>query len=171
MNNKIIAFPAEQGKMETKKKKSAPQGLLVISVKLGTGCYRHLKLPQEATLEELADAILWAFDFDNDHAHAYFMDNQKWSDTNAYYMAEVDEEDEFPHTCDYTLTVLHVGQKFKFVFDFGDEWVFDCTVLREVAGNDSDEVEIVRQKGAPPLQYGDYEEDWDEEEPGDDDEK
>ena len=27
---------------------------------------------------------------------------------------------------------------------------FNCTVLREVAGNDSDEVEIIRRKGTPP---------------------
>ena len=50
----------------------------VISVRYGTGCYRHLRIPSSYTLEELAEAILEAFDFINDHAHAFFMDDRCW---------------------------------------------------------------------------------------------
>ena len=130
MNDNVLNFPADPGKKQTKKKKTAPQGFLVISVKQGTGCYRHLKVPKKMKLDALADAILWSFDFLNDHAHAFFMDNCAWSDRDCYYMDEVDEENEFPHTCDHDLTVLRVGQKFNFVLDFGDDWRFDCSVLR-----------------------------------------
>lgn len=175
MNDNILNFPANPGKKQTKKKKTAPQGFLVISVKQGTGCYRHLKVPKKMKLDGLADAILWSFDFLNDHAHAFFMDNSAWSEKDCYYMEEVDEENEFPHTCDHDLTVLHVGQKFKFVHDFGENWVFDCSVLREIPDGSSDEVEIIRSKGEAPSQYS-AAEDWDddtedEETPGDDDDK
>ena len=179
MNDHIIPFPAKSSKKQTKKKKTAPQGFLVLSVKQGAGCYRHLKVPKKAKLDGLADAILWAFDFDNDHAHAFFMDNCAWSERDCYYMDEVDEENEFPHTCDHDLTILRVGQKFKFVFDFGDDWRFDCSALREIPDGTSDEVEIIRSKGEAPSQYGaardlddDAEDDeMDEEAPDDDDEK
>ena len=81
MNDHIIPFPAKSGKKPTRKKKTVPQGFLVISTKQGAGCYRHLKVPKKAKLDGLADAILWAFDFVNDHAHAFFMDNCAWSET------------------------------------------------------------------------------------------
>ena len=53
--------------MSTKKvNKSA-----VLSVSSGKGCYRHIQVSLNESLEELADIILWAFDFCNDHAHAF----------------------------------------------------------------------------------------------------
>ena len=39
----------------------------IISVSVGTGCYRHLRISGCETLNDLAEAILRAFDFDNDH--------------------------------------------------------------------------------------------------------
>ena len=45
--------------MSTKKvNKSA-----VLSVSIGKGCYRHIQVSLNESLEELADIILWAFDF------------------------------------------------------------------------------------------------------------
>ena len=88
--------------MSTKKvNKSA-----VLSVSIGKGCYRHIQVSLNESLEELADIILWAFDFCNDHAHAFFMDNKAWSNYDCYYMAEVDEENEYRHTCDVKLSKL-----------------------------------------------------------------
>lgn len=141
----------------------------VISVSIGTGCYRHLRISNDATLEELSKAILWAFDFYNDHAHAFFMDNSAWSRRNCYYCKEVDEDGEYRHTCDHLLRdVLAEGKKFKYVFDFGDDWEFACRVLRtmpdfaqEPCREDHDEgdlgggrtVEILREVGESPEQY------------------
>lgn len=50
---------------------------MVISVSLGTGCYRHLKISDQAKLEELNDEILDAFEFINDHASAFLMNNRR----------------------------------------------------------------------------------------------
>lgn len=133
----------------------------VISVRLAPGCYRHVRIPSDYTLEDLAAVIIAAFEFDNDHAHAFFMDNQEWSDADAYYMAFEDEEDDERHTCDYTLDVLKPGQSFKFVFDFGDNWCFQCKFLREMAN--CEEAELLRAKGEPPEQYPMMEE-WDDDE-------
>ncbi len=41
----------------------------VISVSLGTGCYRHIQISAGATLNKLHKAILGAFGFEDDHAH------------------------------------------------------------------------------------------------------
>ena len=74
---------------------------IILSVSVMKGCYRHIQVSVNEDLETLADIILWAFDFDNDHAHAFFMDNKAWSNYDCYYMAEVDEDEMYRHTCDF----------------------------------------------------------------------
>ena len=59
-------------------------GSYVVSVSIGTGCYRHIRISKTATLLKLHKAILNAFDFEDDHAHAFFMDNHYWSDNAAF---------------------------------------------------------------------------------------
>ncbi len=132
----------------------------VISVSLGKGCYRHLKISGRETLEELSDSILWAFDFDNDHLHAFFMNNKIW-DTSACYSSPY-AEDGCPSTAKHTIQSvgLQVGQKFLYLFDFGDEWCFECKVLK-ILDEDAKETELIRVKGKAPEQYPEY----DEEEP------
>lgn len=133
---------------------------LVISMSAGPGCYRHLKISDQATLEELSAEILEAFDFINDHAHAFFMNNRPWTDEDCYYAEFVDEDSEYRHTCDYTLreVKLHIDQKFVYVFDFGDDWEFHCRVLR-ILDEHTEAPEIVRSKGAPPDQLSPWPED------------
>lgn len=82
--------------------------------------------------ENLSNEILEAFDFINDHAHAFFMNNRPWTDDDCYYVEFVDEDNEYCHTRDYTLKKggLHIDQKFIYVFDFRDDWIFRCSVLR-----------------------------------------
>ena len=108
--------------------------------------------------------ILWAFDFDNDHAHAFFMDNKAWSNYDCYYMAEVDEDEMYRHTCDFKLHQLGLtkGKAFKFVFDFGDDWEFNCKVLR-IVYEDTKDAELIRAVGEPPEQYPDYDDFEDDE--------
>jgi hypothetical protein len=153
------------GKMKLGAKKPKENMSFVISVSLEKGCYRHIQIAQEATLEELSSVILQAFAFEDDHMHAFFMDNEAWSDADCYYMNPMDEEDDDNerHTCDYMLRqVMHVGSKFKYVFDFGDNWQFQCKVLSEkiwdapTPGDAQLEVYamIVREVGEAPAQYG-----------------
>lgn len=124
----------------------------VISVSLQTGCYRHIQISADMTLYDLHSAIISEFGFTDDHAHAFFMDNQAWSDWDSYY-SDMIEDCERP-TSDYTLRQagLSEGMKFVYVFDFGEDWRFHCRVLREVP-EDTDEPIVVRSKGTPPSQY------------------
>lgn len=135
----------------------------VITISAGTGCYRHLKISADATLAELSEEILDAFEFMDDHAHAFFMDNRAWSDADSYYMEMDDEEDDDRHTSDYTLRKAGfvTGKKFVYVFDFGDDWHFQCRVLKEL-DTAVKEPEIIRSVGEPPVQY--KPESWDEDE-------
>lgn len=132
----------------------------VISISAEKGCYRHIRISADATLFDLHAAILDAFEFCDDHAHAFFMDNRVWSDVNSYYSDQIEGESRF--TCDYRLNsmALRVGKQFKYVFDFGDERVFQCKVLRILEESCGVPV-VIRSQGKAPEQYPQ------EEEPGD----
>ena len=133
----------------------------VISVSLGTGCYRHIRIGEQETLDRLHEVILDAFDFDDDHAHAFFMDDRYWSSVRAYYSDYVDDAEKY--SSDVTLRQLQLekGDKFKFLFDFGDEWRFQCKVLRELEER-TDIPGTVRTVGEAPVQYTDCEEEYEE---------
>lgn len=133
----------------------------IIAVSLRSGCYRHIQISADSTLLTLSSIILDAFHFMDDHLHAFFMDNKKWSQGDCYYSDGM--EDQKRYTSQYKLNQLNLaqGKKFKYVFDFGDEWEFQCRILR-VLDSKTDVPKIVKSKGKPPKQYGDPEEDEEE---------
>lgn len=135
----------------------------VISVSVYKGCYRHIKISGGSTLFKLHLAIIDAFGFDDDHLHAFFMDNKLWSERAAFFDDRADEED-FNTTSDVTLEELdlEVGKQFKYLFDFGDEWIFQCKVLKKLE-EPNVKSKVIKSVGESPKQYPEYdEEDWDE---------
>lgn len=138
---------------ETKRKEQEQS--FVIKVSLGTGCYRHIQISCKSTLLQLHSAIMDAFEFMDDHAHAFFMDNKKWSHKDSYYMEGMNECG--PSTGEIRLTKagLWKGKSFKYLFDFGDEWLFQCYVLR-IVEECTPFPKVIRSKGEAPEQYPDY---------------
>lgn len=133
----------------------------VISVSLGTGCYRHIQISGSATLYKLHQAILNAFQFDDDHMHAFFMDNKRWSHWDCYVSSKSEPADRLTKRYSLQKAGLAKGKKFLYLFDFGDEWVFQCKVLQEV-DEKTDIPAVIRSVGEAPDQYPNYDEDWDE---------
>ena len=131
-------------------------GSYVISVSAGTGCYRHIQISKGATLCRLHEAILEAFEFMDDHAHAFFMDNKTWSQYDAYYSMKMDGSERLTKSRKLEKLNLKKGSQFKYVFDFGDEWRFQCKVLRELEENTKTPL-VIREVGQSPEQYPEYE--------------
>lgn len=96
----------------------------------------------------------------------FFMDDRYGSDVRAYFSDYLDDGEKY--SSDVTLRQLRLkkGDKFKFLFDFGDEWRFQCRVLRELEER-TDIPGVIRTVGEAPEQYPDWEEDYEE----DDDEE
>lgn len=124
----------------------------VISVSLGTGCYRHIQISASATLGKLHRVILSAFGFSDDHQHAFFMNNRLWEPFDAYFSTPFDEGTMLTSQKKLKQLKLEKGDKFKYLFDFGDEWVFQCKVLREL-DIPTDIPGVIRSVGAAPQQY------------------
>ncbi|MGN0993870.1 MAG: hypothetical protein ACI4PD_02010 [Butyricicoccus sp.] len=135
----------------------------VFSVSLGTGCYRHIRIARKATLFQLHQAILNAFGFDDDHAHAFFMSNHAWDPLTAYVHPATELGDRSTKKFKLSQFKFRKGQQFKYVFDFGDCWTFQCKFLREL-DEPTDIPGVIRSKGEAPPQYAACEDDeWAEE--------
>ena len=132
---------------------------LVLSISYRKGCYRHIKINENATLYELHKLILDVFDFTDDHLHAFFMNNRAWDPSHAYYSQEFEESDNF--TCDHKLSDFNLKKdsKFVYIFDFGDEHRFNIKVLRCEDENIT-QPQIIKVFGKSPEQYPSDESDF-----------
>ena len=135
-------------------------GSLVVSVSAGAGCYRHIRISDKTTLYRLHKAILDAFAFEDDRAHAFFLDNRLWSPADAWFSEKIQGCGRLTKNGRLEKLGMEKDRRFKYLFDFGEEWVFQCRVLRELEEETKTPV-VIRAVGEPPLQYPeDGEEDW-----------
>ena len=137
------------------------EGSYHLKVALDKNCYRVIEIGGNDSFDDLHDAIQEAFDFDDDHLYVFFMDNRRWSS---------EEESCFwsPHYQDIGIFAdekligqvgLMEGQKFMYLFDFGDEWIFEITVEKIFPDENEPEFpSIILSKGEAPTQYEPYEE-------------
>ena len=159
-----IAFSLNGSELERpprRKKETSSVGSYVISVAYEAGCYRHIQIGANATLFDLHKAILNAFEFDDDYQHAFFMDNYVWSPVDVYVSSKTDFGGRL--TKKHTLEKLRLekGRKFIYLFDFEDEWVFQCRVLRKLEEK-TDIPGVIKAVGDPPEQYSEYEDEEDD---------
>ena len=135
---------------------------LVLSVSAGTGCYRHIQIGEGATLFRLHEVILDSFEFSDDHMHAFFMNNRAWDDDTEYVCPGGDLDYARGFTDKVKLSKLHLskGDKFLYIFDFGDDWRFQLKVLRLI--DKPTKTPVILKCIGQISQYG-YE-DWDEDE-------
>ena len=149
----------ESERAPRKKKGSGKVESYVIKVALNGRCYRHIQIDKHESLGLLSEAILEAFGFDDDHCHAFFMDNRYWSDGDAYYSNDMDGGSRISYRMPLRRLGLKKGDAFKYLFDFGDEWRFQCRILQELEEK-TDEPKVIKAVGEAPEQYPS----WDDEE-------
>jgi len=89
------------------------------------------------------------------------MDNKYWGHDDTYFSVKSDRTDRLTKSYRLERLGLEKGRQFKYLFDFGDEWWFQCKVLRTVEER-TDIPKVIRSVGEPPIQYP--EEEWDDEE-------
>jgi len=127
-------------------------GNYIFKVSLNKGVWRKIKLSSNHTLEDLHLMIQKAFDFDNDHMYAFYMDMKPFSD-NAY---NCPESDKGPYTDEAVIGDIEIftKQEFMYLFDFGDQWIFSVK-LEEILENEKEITEpiIIDRKGESPEQY------------------
>ena len=132
-------------------------------VQLDRYCYRIIKCSNHHTYEDLHHAIQSAFDFDNDHLYAFFLDGKRWSE-NSIWSPYSDNSPSAHEVC-LDQVRLRLKRAFLYLFDFGDEWRFAVTLNSITKCELGDEFLlrplIIKSVGQSPEQYPNSE-DWDD---------
>ncbi len=145
--------------------------ILTLNVKLV--CGRHaedgwqgvLEIDATATLDDLHQAIQRAVDFDNDHLYHFYLSRSERSRESArlYNLDEDDDfdADELPIENLNALFPLPKDKKLFYLFDYGDNWLFQVSLSRKkpfpcVVGTEYPR--LVEAFGNKPQQYVDWDE-------------
>jgi len=132
-------------------KKPIVVGEYLLKVALNNSCWRTIQLSEAHTLLDLHHLIQQAFDFDDDHLYAFYMNGKKFS--KDYYNSPRDIEGPYVNNIKIGDLHLYEGQKFLYLFDFGTEWEFFITVLTVTEGKEGTQACIRQRKGESPDQY------------------
>jgi hypothetical protein len=130
-------------------------GVFMFRVSLGK-VRRVIAIPADLTLDDLADAILDAVDFDRDHLYEFtYRDRLGRTVTVSHPYC-----DEGPFTDDVRVgeVPLAPGQSMTFHFDFGDDWMFDVQLERIDPPNKRLKApRVLERHGKAPEQYPSWE--------------
>jgi len=134
-------------------------GIYTFKISLDKGTWSKIQLSAHGTLHDLHDLIQEAFEFDNDHMYSFFMDGKPWS-KNSF---KCPYEDEGISADEVEIGELDLIEKesFLYIFDYGDEWLFNIEVLiikKEVI--EEFQGKIIESKGELPQQYPDDDDEW-----------
>ncbi len=124
-------------------------GSYVFMVKLASGLWRKIQINKTDTLEDLHYVILDAYDFDDDHLYAFFMDNKPWSDKcySSPYANYLDAS-----SVKLYQFAFKPNDEFLYIYDFGDSWHFSISVC-EVLDVTVEKPNVIQKKGRAPKQY------------------
>jgi hypothetical protein len=121
-------------------------------------CIRVIEIDASSTLEDLHFAIQEAVDFDNDHLYEFYISRTERSRDRIRF------DDENGGIYDVTLESLYPlgkGKKLFYLFDYGDNWVFQITKSRNKPTEPMKGIEyprVVERVGKNPEQYPLYDE-------------
>jgi len=128
------------------------EGTFTWSVSLGRA-RRQIDAPAESSLDELAGCILDAFDFDPDHLYCFEVPDAK---ARKRRIACPYEEDAAECTDETALGDLPLpeGAAMKFIFDYGDWWLFTVK-LQSIGPHDPKLTgpKVTAKHGEAPAQY------------------
>ena len=133
---------------------------LEVSVRY-TDCIRVIRMNLEDSLYDLHMAIQEAVEFDDDHLFAFHIGDGMLKRTYAPSEAMTSGREMPVEGTRLSSLELRKGQKFTYLFDFGDSWWFDIKVL-EIREGTVKAPQVIKIVNGAPQQYPDYEEDVDE---------
>ena len=128
-------------------------------------CIRVIEIKSSATFLDLHEAIQDAVDFNNDHLFEFFIGRHPGN--RAYGIGGEPNWDSFNPVKTYNkvdiseVWPLPQGMKLYYLFDFGDQWVFQINKTRhkdKTPEPGATYPRLIEAKGKNPEQYPDWEE-------------
>ena len=115
--------------------------------------WRRIDAPDDATLDDLARAILDAFDFDDDHLYCFELQQ---NNGRRLRVACPYEEDAAVFTDETALGELQIaeGAEMIMIFDYGDNWQFRVKLEKvDPQRKQLRKLRVVKKSGQAPAQY------------------
>lgn len=153
-------FPKEmlQGTLPRNKSRFK-RGIYTFKVSFEKNVWRKVVLSSQHTMEDLHEIILKVYEFDNDHLYSFFMDGKKWSRDR---ISSPNDDSVGPKADEVLVGDLGFlkGQRFLYLYDYGDEWQFLIEVEEIQETNpESFKPYLKGSKGEGPEQYF-FDGDW-----------
>lgn len=129
-------------------------GMYVFRVDLWKGLWRRIAILANAVLDELADIIVDAYDFDHDHLYMFSYQTCMGREVRIYHPM-FEEETTWTSVVRIGDLPLRIGQTMTYLFDFGDQWEFSVTLERieQPDALTTKHAIVLESHGEPPEQY------------------
>jgi len=151
-----------------------------VKLKHNKRVWRKVETLGTQTLGDLHRVIQEAYGFDDDHLYSYFMSGKAWDHSDSEYhhpgvapqtpiggrmrtmmprIRGMYPEPRLPATKVSIQSLnLKPKQRFLYLFDYGDEWLFEVEFIEEGTSDGRRYPRIIDSKGESPQQYADYDE-------------
>ncbi len=115
--------------------------------------WRQFVLPAAFTLSGLHAAIQAVMGWQDSHLHMFVVDGQRYGVPDHEWDSDHPMLDEANHRLN---SLLSEGQKFLYVYDFGDDWRHEVTVdeVRDGSSEEASPTCIAGQHACPPEDCG-----------------
>lgn len=131
-------------------------GVYTFKVSLSKSCWRKISVSHRHSLGQLHDAIQEAFDFDNDHLYAFYVDGNPRTG-KPIYCSDAGEGGKTAEETYIEDMGLYQGQKLYYLFDFGDMWEFGVELIKIEKGASLPPKPVITEtKGKSPEQYASW---------------
>jgi hypothetical protein len=113
----------------------------------------EIAIPAKSDLDDLAECIIRAFDFDGDHLYGFQFIARDGHQIRVEHPC-IDDAD--THTDEVAIgeLPLHERQSMEFQYDFGADWRFDVRLEKvEADFTEISEPTIVESRGEAPAEY------------------
>lgn len=122
--------------------------------------YRDIAIRHKQSFQDLHQAILKAYEFDNKHAATFYRSNDSWARgreiTLEKYNKQYRADPLMMNDTTMGSEINDPNQKFVYVYDFVRNWVFHVELIN-VTREENPKIEYpatVRVEGIAPSQYG-----------------
>ena len=122
--------------------------------------YRDIVIRHTQTFQDLHDAILKSYEFDNKHKATFFRSNDHWQQGREISLEKYDKQYKAPPLIMNETTIgseiRDPNQKFIYLYDFNKNWSF-LVELINVSKEENPKISypsMVRTEGIGPSQYG-----------------
>jgi hypothetical protein len=132
--------PEEGGRVHRRPRQDSPTVLTlrVDLLRAKPPIWRRVELPSTLTLDRLHDVAQVLFAWDDSHLHRFSLGGSAWDDDAEQFLCphEVDGDVEGTPTTEVRLdeVLAEVGDRLRYVYDYGDEWTLVLRVEHVSAG-------------------------------------